>query len=560
MSNFDDAVGWSNIIGAAVALLAVGVGALASWSKYQGRALFARRRRYLLRALRKAGWSVNRWRFGLATRALVDRRVTRGRPLVHEEIAWLSSLVGASAAEDLATQRAQVPVPITFAAADGDEYERRLLVLASAYDRYAVAVRRRWLLRSAAGALISEEYDCARSTANQLRLWSSFRPIPTPDPPIGLRGCLVTLPPSSDGPGGQVRRCVRLVTWPYMGSTRSSLTFPLIGVSFQPYRVILNDRPAEESDDGPSRQLVRVADTLGLAAVDPLNFDGVLTRWHGDGYRLEIDRASGRQRLHLCVSETSYYAFRATQIPEAAERSQTPRLSRLLSLNLLATDRDEKVLLVRRSDYVVHPGSYAGTVSGNCELASRTGVRADIDKHGFPDPLSAIVREAREELGLDLSASDSKLGALGVIEIDTDRELGTHVLVATALLPQPADDYYPSPSAVDPVEGEWEIGDSAMIIDIRAATRSGSAARTFVAWLRSNPALTAHAVGALLLLVVARQQLRERQTERARTAGRQHESLAWTSTDLAEWLREPPLTQPPESTEFMRERPLFRDS
>ena len=42
-----------------------------------------------------------------------------------------------------------------------------MLVLADGYDAYAVAVRRRWLLRSTAGPLVAEEYDCARATALQ---------------------------------------------------------------------------------------------------------------------------------------------------------------------------------------------------------------------------------------------------------------------------------------------------------------------------------------------------------------------------------------------------------
>ncbi|WP_328526537.1 hypothetical protein [Kribbella sp. NBC_00359] len=562
--SFNDAVGWSNIVGASVAVLALAIGALASSSRYQARALFARRRRYLLRALRHAGWKVNRWRFGLLTRALVDRRVTRGHPVVQEEIAWLSALVsatprgGARAVENATPEQSPVPVPITFTVfADDIDYERRLVRLATAYDRYAVAVRRRWLLRSTAGPLVAEEYACARETASQLRRWASFRPIPPTRDPSGLRGFTVPLPPTLQGPGGSVKRSVRLVTWPQMDSARSSITFPLVGASFQPYRVTVAGRPVAEGNDGLPRQLAWVTDPIGEAARDPLTFDGVLTRWHGDGFRLEIDGVTGRQKLHLCLSETSYFAFRATQFPEAAAKSPTPKLSRLLSLNLLAMDADENVLLVRRSDYVVHAGGYAGTVSGNCELASREGVHADVDAHGFPDVLTAIAREAREELGLDLSGYESQLGALGVIEIDTDQELGTHILVATALLPQSADKFEPTRSAIDPVEGAWEIGDRAMIINMREATQSARNAKAFIAWLRSASELTPHAVGALLLLMIARQQLRERQSLRAQASGRPHDSLTWTSTNLAEWLQKPLPQTAPDVTSFVRGRPLF---
>jgi hypothetical protein len=46
-------------------------------------------------------------------------------------------------------------------------------------------------------------------------------------------------------------------------------------------------------------------------------------------------------------------------------------------------------VLVRRSGYVVYPEGYAGTVSGNCELAPREGLAADLDEHGLPDLLTA---------------------------------------------------------------------------------------------------------------------------------------------------------------------------
>ena len=59
---------WSNIVGAGLALIALSVGALVGWSRFQAHALFSRRRRYLLPALRRAGWKVGRWQFGLLTR------------------------------------------------------------------------------------------------------------------------------------------------------------------------------------------------------------------------------------------------------------------------------------------------------------------------------------------------------------------------------------------------------------------------------------------------------------------------------------------------------------
>ena len=122
---------------------------------------------------------------------------------------------------------------------------------------------------------------------------------------------------------------------------------------------------------GEPKDIRRVSNVLGTATSDPLTFDGVLPRWHGPGYRVEVDRLTGRQKLHLCVSETTYFALRATQEPAAAARAgDAARCSRLLGLNLLAADQDDVVVLTQRSDYVVYPRCYSGTVTGYCELAS----------------------------------------------------------------------------------------------------------------------------------------------------------------------------------------------
>ncbi|TDD28271.1 hypothetical protein E1218_07710 [Kribbella turkmenica] len=557
--DFDVVVGWSNIVGAGLALIALVIGALLGWSRFQAYALFSRRRRYLLPALRRAGWKVGRWRFGLSTKRLVAQRVTRGKPLVQEEIAWISSMIAAFADEELPGWKPRVRIPFTFAGVkDGPEYERRMLLLADGYDAYAVAVRRRWLLRSTAGPLVAEEYACARATAGQLRRWSTFHPLDLADEGPIPRGSGVELRPVAGADGITFERAVRLVAWPYMNTARSPITFASVGVSFQPYRVALQGQPVSASPDGLERELMCVVDEAKVAQVDLQSFDGVLTRWHGPGLRVEMDRVTGRQKLHLCISETTYFAFRATQSPAGAAVSRTPGLSRLLSLSLLAMDRDEKVLLVRRSDYVVYPGAFASTVSGNCELASREGVRADVDPHGFPDAIAALVRETREELGLDLSGDDAQLGALGIVEVDTELELGTHLLIATALLPGSADDFTLDRAKVDPVEGVWEVGETALVIDLPKATRTATMAERYVNWLRSSPELVPHAVGGLLLLLITRQQLRERRAERAASAGRAGVELDWTVADLARWLKAPPPPRPPDASAFVSEHALWQ--
>lgn len=551
-SAFQTLVDWSSIVSALVAVLVV---ALATWvagTTYQTLALVARRRRSIGPALRRAGLSARWSRTTPASRQLLSQRARGLRPQVQQELTWLSELLAATTLEDLPTPT-RVPVPFTFADFTATDYCSALAGLADAYDSYAAAVRHRWLLRSAAGQLAAQEYQCARDTADLLRRWSTFEPIAFQRSADELRGRKVDLAPHGGRP-----RAVRLLTWPEMTAARASTVFPVLGVSYQSYRVAMAGSPARHST--PDATVTReVTDVRGLAGSNPLTFDGVLPRWHGAGFRLEIDRVTGRQKLHLCLAETTYFAFLATQVPESAELAGDDALcARLLTLNLLAMDDDDVLLLMRRSDFVAYPGCFTGTVSGNCELVSREGLRADLDGDGLPDLLEAIRREAREELGIDLSDEAAQLGALGVFEASGETEVGTHVLVATARIAGPARDFRISRSAPDPVEGLWEIGDEFMTIDIAEILRDRDAAERFVGWLRSSPELTPNASGSLLLLLTARVELQQNQASRAARSNRQQAQPSWTTADLVKWLDAPltAATPPPGVVDY---HPLWRD-
>jgi 8-oxo-dGTP pyrophosphatase MutT (NUDIX family) len=306
-------------------------------------------------------------------------------------------------------------------------------------------------------------------------------------------------------------------------------------------------------------QLRRVARPPQSQPANPLAFDGVLPRWHGPGYRLEVDRITGRQKLHLCLSETTYFAFRATQEPAAAALAgDAERCSRLLSLNLLALDESNTVVLVQRSGHVVYPGQYSGTVTGNCELTPREGLQADLDHDGLPDLLGAIAREAREELGLDLTGERSQLAALGLIEYTGATELETHALVATARLPGRAQDFSLDRSAPDPAEGLWELGHRIMTVDLDAVLADRGRGRHFVRWLRASAELAPQAAGSLLLLTVAQLELRERQATGAVPGRAARRPNQWTVSDLEAWLRAPLPDGPIKPGRYVRFRPLWK--
>jgi 8-oxo-dGTP pyrophosphatase MutT (NUDIX family) len=548
----DQVASWSSIVSAAVAVAVVALGILASSTFYQTFALLNRRRKAIGPAVRDVGMCPSWLSFIRTGRLLLSRRVRSGDALVREELAWLSGLNPMSVAEEGLSETYPVRIPFTFAdhIVKGG-YSSTLGRLSDAYAAYASSLRRRWLLRSTAGPLVALEHGCARATADLLQKWASFEPISLQEDPCRMRGRLVTLAPA----GGT--RSIRLVTWPDMSAVRAAPGFPVTSASYQPYRVVMEGSPARGLRSEPEDVRV-VRNVLGTATSNPLTFDGVLPRWHGPGFRLELDRITGRQKLHLCVAETTYFAFRATQEPDAAALSGDAALcARLLGLNLLALDQEDAVVLVRRSGYVVYPESYAGTVSGNCELAPREGLAADLDEHGLPDLLTAIAREAREELGLNLAREDAQLSALGVIEYNGESELESHALVATARLPGRASEFRIERSAPDPVEGLWELGNDFMTIDLAAVLKDKHIAHRFVMWLRRSDNLAPQAAGSLLLLLTARIELRQHQEARARRNHQHVDSVPWTTCELAQWLDDELPKVPVDISDIAHHYPLW---
>lgn len=233
-----------------------------------------------------------------------------------------------------------------------------------------------------------------------------------------------------------------------------------------------------------------------------MRYDGIMSRLHGaPGYRVERDIHSGRQRLHLCISETTYSSFVRTQaLPNnPSQLGKHAFFSRLISVNLLMLDNDDRVLMVRRHRDIAHPGRYAGAVSGACELVGRGGIDADLDTNGFPDLLATCRREAKEELGVDLDAREWALSALGLIQVHDFRDALTYVLVATARSPRPVSEFRVRVGSTDDLEGTWEVDDQALVVDLHAALSGADSLEEFVDWLRTSEELTAHGAGSLLL-------------------------------------------------------------
>jgi hypothetical protein len=153
---------------------------------------------------------------------------------------------------------------------------------------------------------------------------------------------------------------------------------------------------------------------------------------------------------------------------------------------------------------MTHGSRFAGSVSGAIEPLAREGIAADVDDDGFPAPLKTTIREAREELGISLDEEDSKVSVIGLIEVMTPRDMHTHVLTVTARIGESATTIRPNARLADEIEGSWEVGASALVIDLRAATASRDALRSLVGWMRTSTAMLPHGVGGLVLLLLVR--------------------------------------------------------
>ncbi len=236
-------------------------------------------------------------------------------------------------------------------------------------------------------------------------------------------------------------------------------------------------------------------------------FDGPLPRL--TGWEFERDMQSGRARLHLRLAETSYSAvlidsYRPrSAVPSQgfsgrglgdAGRSVEGEAARLLTLSMVPCTRDGWLLLARRSAMSgIYETALGPFVNGNLELRPRRGVSGDVDASGLPDPLAALAREAREEVGLRVDL-DSMV-VTGLTRFSDAVERGTFVLTTTVTLPLSLDEVVQGVHGADLVEGRWEVEGTIRGLRVPA---EGEDAEPLVRWLLADPSLTPHATAATL--------------------------------------------------------------
>jgi hypothetical protein len=249
-------------------------------------------------------------------------------------------------------------------------------------------------------------------------------------------------------------------------------------------------------------------------------FDGVLPRLtHAQAVR---DHSSGRARLTLSLAGCTYFAVVTDHYPgerqlaELAEPlvGRTPKVQGVrqepvsgaqvgvLTLALLPITADDFVVFTERGFAAgSHQGLFGPGVNGNLELQTRQGVRADADEFGLPDPLRALAREAREELGLDLGVED--INTLGLARFDSPTERGTNVLLTTVRLPLTLEQVVADTRRADLIEGRWELGGTVLGMRLPSMDSSDEEVHARAAWLLNSPRLTPHATAAGLAALAA---------------------------------------------------------
>lgn len=232
-------------------------------------------------------------------------------------------------------------------------------------------------------------------------------------------------------------------------------------------------------------------------------FDGILPRLVD--WRVERDPRSGRQSMHLSLAECTYAGVVLDHYPHkltsagAPPRPVTGSRVGLLTLSAVLLTACDHLVFVRRSPLShTHPRKFTSAINGNLELTARRGLARDLDASGFPDPMVALAREGREELGLGLSPADISLTAVGRFSVP--EELNTNVLTGLAVVDLDLTGLLLSMRHADPVEGAWELGGSVLAVPY---PRTDARVEEVIAWLTGSDELSPHAtlagLGALAL-------------------------------------------------------------
>lgn len=155
-------------------------------------------------------------------------------------------------------------------------------------------------------------------------------------------------------------------------------------------------------------------------------FDGATYALHD--YRLVVtDPVTERTRIELLLGPTTFFEYLAsnqslleTDLRQAVARLASPShlgrlpLSNQLAANFSVITSDGFFVLQRRSNRVANfAGLLASGVNATIQRGDR-GQRGDECSDGEPDPIAAVIRECKEELGVVVERSAVKVFGLAL--------------------------------------------------------------------------------------------------------------------------------------------------
>lgn len=385
-------------------------------------------------------------------RAVLTDRLTGTRPwTVPDELNWLNDVLGRDVA------------PVTFYGrgrgtghpAAGSR-AKLLTDLADAYSKLAGRLESRALILAEQVAAIRQEAELATRVARALREYAAFASTEvgaTEFRPVVAREDLV----------------VEVLEPPSAYPTR------------WPERLALSHRRRRILPDLPSAEARAAADGVEPAVLDTTaverealagrlagrRFDGILPSLAG--WRFERDAGSGLGRLHLEIQECTFSSVMLAAYGEAqgvgrrwSGTTTDGPSPHLLTLSLMLATTDEKLVAVRRPSTMQMGERWVPSVSGNLEVGPRLGVQEDLDELGLLDLVAAVVREAREELGLDLAPH--RVRCTGLARFWSEGEWNTNVLCFLAAAGVTSEQLRDQAVDADPVEGAYEVGDRLLLL------------------------------------------------------------------------------------------------
>lgn len=266
-----------------------------------------------------------------------------------------------------------------------------------------------------------------------------------------------------------------------------------------------------------------------LKLISGRTFDGLLPALHD--MHLQVDPLSGHQRLLLELSEVNYSAVCAMNYPgvrgagrsrESLEKTSKEH-DRLFTLSMVPISSDGYMVIARRSIHVgVAKGLLSPGVNGNLELRDRLGLTVDRDQYELPDPLLALAREAKEELGLKTKTKEIQI--LGVGRFSYPEEVGTWVLLTSSIAQHTAQEIVELSKLADWTEGAWETDGEFWAIPVPTNRKS---AESTIRWAINSIELVPHLTLSLIAICLPFLSIKEgRELEKGGTPPN-HGSLEW---------------------------------